>query len=133
MKLSASLGILLLVTSLGCGIGEAHFQGVWKLDIGRASSAIQRYRASHGSLPDRLEETYDGHFPSESERLVQYRKESPTQYLLWVHREDIERFGDRPQIAEPTRAEPKAGDVFCRYDVEGRALVASWEHREATP
>lgn len=126
------LGLLLgVLLSAGC-VGEQHFQSAWKTLIIRSNSAIQKYTAIHGRLPERIEEAHHERFPQGEEGLVQFQKKTESTYVLWIHREDIERLASQRSNFEPTEAEPKVGDVFGEFDLQGRLLSGSW-NKEALP
>ena len=66
---------LALVAGLSnCGLGETKFQSIWKLEIGRAASAIDQYLFLNGVLPRTIDEVYGKYFPSDTDRIVAVRE-----------------------------------------------------------
>jgi hypothetical protein len=114
-----------VLTSIGCGLGEAHFQSAWKGEVLLARAAIQDFWDQHKRLPSSLEYV-EITTPSGYGVLVQYRKESAEVYRLWIRRVDIGRFDDNPGAFLPTPGEPESGDVLGSFHVDGRILSASW-------
>jgi hypothetical protein len=122
-----------LATLLSCDTLEKKSHDRFAGDIQIASAAVQRTRQSLGQLPDDLNEDMFRTAPTDIQGLIQYRKESDSQYLLWINRNDLTNLNELPDRPTWTSSGATKGDIFARYDQDGDVIIASWDCLDCPP
>jgi hypothetical protein len=117
---------LTLASLSSCNVGVAQFHSAWSRRVMILTPAIQRYYEKTGHLPGSLSDAIGDDFPLAEVRLVQYKREGNDRYVLWIHARDIEQLAISPGLLAPTPGDATPGDIFGRFDPQGRVLEASW-------